>query len=110
MATVPLGRAFEQSVRVQPDPVAKIRAAGHTILGVRERENADFNIRPDTHLPADEPTTPPGLMKYRKAHVNEPGKIQKHWGQADDQPRFPKTYSYGKSTYASEHVGDVLKA
>lgn len=97
-------------MRVTNDPVPKIRTAGHTILGVRERENADFNIRPDAHLPSDEPTTPTNLMKYRKAHVNEPGKIQMHWGQADDEPRFPKTYSYGKPTYNSEHVGDVMKA
>ena len=62
------------------------------------------------HLPGDTPSTPDGLKKYRKSHVNEPGKIQKHWGAAEDIPKFPKTYSYGKSTYESEHVGDVLKA
>lgn len=54
--------------------------------------------------------TPPHLRKYRKSHVNEPGKIQKHWGLADDEPKFPPTYSYGKSTYGSEHVQDVIKA
>ncbi len=44
MATV-LGRALEQSVRVTNDPIPKIRSAGHQIVGVRERENADYNIR-----------------------------------------------------------------
>lgn len=51
------------------------------------------------HLPADAPSTPEHLKKYRKSHVNEPGKIQKHWGFADDKARFPPTYSYGKATY-----------
>ena len=74
MATV-LGQAFEKSVRVTKDPVAGIRAAGHQIVGVRERENADFNIRQDVHLPDETPSTPTSLMKYRKSHVNEPGKI-----------------------------------
>jgi hypothetical protein len=31
--------------------------------------------------------------------VNEPGKIQKHWGMADDPAKFPQAYSYGKPTY-----------
>lgn len=48
--------------------------------------------------------------KFRKSHVNEPGKIQKHWGHADDAPKFHGGFSYGKTTYGSEHVGDVLKA
>ena len=50
------------------------------------------------------------MKKYRKSHVNEPGKIQKHWGHADDPSRFPRNYSYGKPTYKSEHVRDVMKA
>ena len=62
------------------------------------------------HLPKDTPSTPEGLKKYRKSHVNEPGKIQKHWGLADDGEPFPKGYSYGKPTYISEHVGQVVKA
>ena len=97
-------------MRVTNDPIPSIRASGYEIVGVRERENADFNIRQDVHLPDDTPSTPKGLEKYRKGHVNEPGKIQKHWGLADDPPRFPPTYSYGKETYQSQHVGDVIKA
>ena len=108
--TVVLGRGLEKSVRVTNDPIPGIRAAGHQIVGVRERENADYNIRQDMHLPGETPSTPDGLKKYRKSHVNEPGKIQKHWGADEDIPKCPKTYSYGKSTYESEHVGDVLKA
>ena len=109
MVTV-LGQALEKSVRITADPTPKLSAAGHQIVGVRERENADFNIRQDVHLPADAPSTPDHLKKYRKSHVNEPGKIQKHWGQADDASAYPPSYSYGKPTYTSEHVGEVLKA
>jgi hypothetical protein len=50
------------------------------------------------------------LKKYRKSHVNEPGKIQKHWGVADDQKKFADGYSYGKSTYGSDPVDTVIKA
>jgi hypothetical protein len=45
METVVLGRALEQSVRVRKDPLPEVRAAGFQIVGVRERENADYNIR-----------------------------------------------------------------
>ena len=42
---VVLGQALEKSVRVTNDPIPSIRASGYEIVGVRERENADFNIR-----------------------------------------------------------------
>ena len=70
-----LGQALEKSVRVTNDPIPGIRTAGYEIVGVRDRENADFNIRADVHLPRDAPSTPEHLKKYRKSHVNEPGKI-----------------------------------
>jgi len=57
----------------------------------------------------DVPPTPGELKKYRKSHVNQPGEIQKHWGLADDAPRFPKTYSYGKSTNDSDKAADLMK-
>ena len=108
--TVVLGRSLEKSVRVTNDPIPGVQTAGYQIVGVRERENADYNIRADAHLPADHPSTPDSLKKYRKSHVNEPGKIQKHWGHADDQSRFGKAYAYGKETYKSDHVDEVVKA
>jgi hypothetical protein len=101
---------MERSVRVNNDPIPKIRDAGFQIVGVRDRENADFSIRQDMHLNKDAPSTPEHLKKYRKSHVNEPGKIQKHWGVANDAKPFHEGYSYGKSTYASAHVSDVIKA
>lgn len=61
-------------------------------------------------MPPDAPSTPEHLKKYRKSHVNEPGKIQKHWGVADDAKRFADNYSYGKSTYSSDPVSQVIKA
>jgi len=36
---------MERSVRVNNDPIPKIRDAGFQIVGVRDRENADFSIR-----------------------------------------------------------------
>ena len=78
--------------------------------GVRDREHADFSIRQGAHLDKDTPSTPEHLKKYRKSHVNEPGKIQKHWGVANDAKPFADAYSYGKSTYGSAHVSDVIKA
>ena len=107
--TVVLGRSLEQSVRVTNDPIPGVQTAGYQIVGVRNRENADYNIRADEHLPVDHPSTPNALKKYRKSHVNEPGKIQKHWGHADDPSRFGAAYAYGKETYKSDHVDEVVK-
>jgi hypothetical protein len=74
MTTV-LGRSLEQSVRITNDPIPKIRTAGYQLVGIRERENADYNIRSDVHLPEDTPSTPDGLKKYRKTHIMQPGQI-----------------------------------
>ena len=38
------------------------------------------------------------------------GNIQKHWGVAEDPRKYPAPHSYGKETYASEHVKDVIRA
>ena len=73
MTTVPLGRGIEESVRVRADPLPKMSAAGLRIEGVREYENADFSIRQDAHLPADAPSTPEHIKKFRKTNNNVPG-------------------------------------
>ena len=67
MSTTVLGRATEQSVKVMKDPVPNLRSAGHAILGIREKENADFSVRQDVHLTV--PNTPDALKKFRKTHV-----------------------------------------
>ena len=56
------------------------------------------------------PGTPDELKKYRKAHVNEPGKIQKHWGVADDGLKHAPGYVYGKQTFSSNPLNTVIKA
>lgn len=104
-----LGVRDSTKLKVMADPVPKIRAAGFQISGV-ELENADYSIRQDVHLGDGEPSTPDGIKKFRKSHVNQPGQIQKHPGVADDPMRFPKNYSYGKATYDSEHVQNLIKA
>ena len=40
---------MEKSVRVRQDPIPGIQQAGYQIVGVRDRENADFSIRQDAH-------------------------------------------------------------
>jgi hypothetical protein len=92
----------------RPDPIPKIRAAGHQIMG-SDAEAADYSIRQDVHIEGA-PGTPDHLKKFRKSHVNQPGQIQKHYGVAEDPLHFPDSYSYGKGTYASEHVSKVIKA
>jgi len=92
----------------RPDPIPKIRAAGHQIAGVKN-ESADYSIRQDVHIDG-QPGTPDNLRKYRKSHVNQPGLIQRHYGVAEDPMKFPENHIYGKSTYQSEHVNEVIKA
>jgi hypothetical protein len=75
MATVPLGRATEESVKVRADPVPGIASAGLGDAGIRLKENADYSIRQDMHLQPNEPSTPDHLKKFRKTQMNEPGKI-----------------------------------
>ena len=103
MTTV-LGARTNQA---RPDPIPKIRAAGHQISGV-ENESADYSIRQDQHM--NVPGTPEHLKKYRKTHVNQPGQIQRHYGVADDPLKYPANFSYGKGTHNSEHVNEVIAA
>jgi len=106
MSTV-LGKSTNSRIS-RPDPIPNIIAAGHKISGV-ENEAADYSIRQDVHL-AGAPGTPEHLKKFRKSHVNQPGVIQKHHGMADDAPRFPPGYAYGKGSHGSEHVNEIFKA
>ena len=70
MTTV-LGKSTASSVKVMKDPLPHFRAAGHQIAGV-ENESADYSIRQDVHI-TNMPSTPEGLKKFRKSHVNQPG-------------------------------------
>ena len=66
MATGVLGHSSRHS---RPDPIPKIRAAGHQIMGA-DIEAADYSIRQDIHSSANAPGTPEHLKKFRKSHVN----------------------------------------
>jgi hypothetical protein len=107
METV-LGQAQEKSKKIRPDAIPNVRAAGFAIAGIREKENADFSIRQDVHMQRSD--TPEHLRKYRKSHANEPGKIQRHWGMAEDAPKQPLSHSFGKTSHGSEHVDQVMQA
>jgi len=87
------------------DPYPKIRPAGVTTTW--SDEGSDKCIRQDEHYRA--PDTPPHIKKYRKSFNNQPGIKQKHYGLADD-PIPDGRFVYGKKTYGSEHVSEVIKA
>ena len=103
-----LGSSAAKYHKVRPDPYPGMRAAG-TRNPNADKESVDFSVRQDVHA-GQQPGTPEHLKKYRKGHVNQPGKIQKHWGAADDAPPYAANYVYGKKTYGSEKVADVLPA
>lgn len=102
-----LGGSTSKYQKVKPDPYPNFRGAGYKNPNA-EKESADFSLRSEVHHQT--PGTPEHLKKYRKSHVNQPGKIQKHYGLADDESKFPASYIYGKKTYSSESVGTVLPA
>lgn len=56
------------------------------------------------------PGTPEHLKKYRKSHQNQPGIKQVHPGLYDDAPNVTENHAFGKKTYGSEHVDNVMKA
>lgn len=87
------------------DPIPKIRPAGVTTTIMEE--GADRCVKQDEfYHPPDTPTT---IKKYRKSFNNQPGIKQRHYGVADD-PDHDINFAFGKKTYGSEHVGEVIKA
>lgn len=87
------------------DPIPRIRAAGITTSIMDE--GADKCVKQDVFY--QPPGTPPHIKKYRKSFNNQPGVKQKHYGLADD-PTHDEKFVFGKKTYGSEHVGEVIKA
>lgn len=104
METAVLG---ERSVGIKKGNLPQVMAAGQ-MKNAGVKENADYSIRQDVHMSRSD--TPEHIRKYRKSNVNEPGKIQKHWGMADDQPKMDQSHSFGKVAVDSEHVDQILKA
>lgn len=95
--------------RLKPDPIPKIRTAGRNIM---EGLHVDMSIRQDMYprILAGNTGTPPSHQKYRRTTNAEPGKIQVHFGLVGQNPDFGMQHSYGKPSYASEHVDQVIKA
>ncbi len=85
------------------DPIPKIPSAGVTTT-IKE-EDAGRCIQADNFIKA--PDTPPNIKKYRKSFNNQPGIKQRHYGLVDDE--IPGQ-TFGKKTYGSEHVEEVIKA
>jgi hypothetical protein len=70
-------------------------------------EGADKCVKQDDFY--QPPGTPEHIKKYRKSFNNQPGVKQKHYGTADD-PDHSENFSFGKKTFGSEHVSEVIKA
>jgi hypothetical protein len=87
------------------DPIPKIPCAG--ITTTLKEEAAGKCIQQDEYYTA--PNTPPHIKKYRKSFNNQPGVKQKHYGLVGD-PTPDEKFSFGKKTYESEHVSNVIKA
>lgn len=87
------------------DQYPRIKAAGVTTAILDE--GAVKCVKQDEFY--QPPGTPPHIKKYRKSFNNQPGVKQKHYGLADDPDHDPR-FVFGKKTYGSEHVGEVIKA
>lgn len=98
----------ETKFKVNPDLQPGIRAAGYKKPFVWDKENADFNVRPDIHAETL-PATPEGIKKFRKSHITQPGTIYRHYGTAGDPMRFSADFRYGMQSLSSEKVGDVMQ-
>ena len=96
-----------KSGRATIDPIPNIRAAGRVIA--MGGEGTDVCIRHD-FISGGSPGTPEHLRKYRKSHQNQPGIKQIHPGLFNDAPNVPDNFAYGKKTYGSDHVNEVIKA
>lgn len=53
------------------------------------------------------PSTPPHIARFRQSSNGDPGVKQVHYGVAND-PRPPVCFTYGKKTFHSDHVNEIL--
>lgn len=87
------------------DTAPNIRAAGkHIVMG--PTEGTKFCVKPDQYREQG-PGTPEHVKRYRKSFQNQPGVKQIHPGQVGDT--IPIDH-FGKKTFNSEHVNEVIKA
>ena len=69
----------------------------------------DENTAACVQPPPIRATTPEHVKKYRKTFNADPGARQKHFGTAYD-PLPEEHHIYGKATYESDHVNEVIRA
>lgn len=90
------------------DHVPNIRAAGK-IIAMGPGEGAEYCLKSDI-FKGEAPGTPEHIKKYRKSFQNQPGIKQIHPGMVDDQIPIADGARFGKKTFNSEHVTDIIKA
>lgn len=78
-----------------------MRAAG--VVTTIPDDSAKACIKP----PPPRESTPEHIKKYRKSFNDEPGMKQIHYGIMED-PIPPPSFTYGKKTYQSDHVNEVI--
>ena len=96
--------------RFRQDPIPKVQTAGK--MFTTNGQNADMCIRSDQYGKHQDgnPGTPEAIRKFRRSTNNEPGKIVVHHGLQNDDRNTDDAHSYGKKTFGSEHVNEVIKA
>ena len=67
----------------------------------------DDSTRACVQPPPPRESTPEHIKKYRKSFNDEPGIKQIHYGTVED-PMPPNNFTYGKKTYHSDHVNQVI--
>mmetsp|Transcript_33680 Transcript_33680/g.38289 ORF Transcript_33680/g.38289 Transcript_33680/m.38289 type:complete len:425 (-) Transcript_33680:161-1435(-) len=87
------------------DPRPGVKAAGKVDL--TSDEGTDKCVQQDIFYQA--PGTPDKIKKYRKSYNAEPGARVVHYGLAEDVKRVNPNQMYGKKTYGSDHVNQVIR-
>lgn len=86
------------------DRNASLRAAG--VTNPHTNDNARGCIQP---AEVSKPETPPEIRRYRKSFNADAGMKQTHYGTVND-PLPPEAFTYGKPTYKSDHVNEIIAA
>ena len=79
-----------------------LRSAG--MVTVVAEEGTQKCLQP----PVARTQTPPHIQRYRKSSSDGPGVKQTHFGLVD-VPLPPPSHIYGKKTYESDHVNEIIR-
>jgi EF-hand domain-containing family member B len=90
------------------DGVPNIRAAGK-VIALGPGESAKYCLDGDGSK-SDQPGTPEHIKRYRKSFQNQPGVKQIHPGMVNDAIPIPDGQRFGKKTFGSDHVDEVIRA